>query len=82
MTQNYLSTIPNIIIPPKYIDRSTTLIDHIFTHLPKSKIKNLVTSGNFITDNTDYLANVMIFDIETKTTMSRPYIRLYTEKKG
>ena len=22
----------------------------------------------------------MIFDIETKTTMSRPYIRLYTEK--
>ena len=86
MTQNYLTTmlshnlIPNIIIPSRYTDRSTTLIDHIFTRLPKSKIKNLVTSGNFITDITDHLANFVIFDIETKTTLSRPYIRLYTEK--
>ena len=86
MTQNYLTTmlshnlIPNIIIPSRYTDRSTTLIDHIFTRLPKSKINNLVTSGNFITDITDHLANFVIFDIETKTTLSRPYIRLYTEK--
>ena len=41
MTQNYLSTmlsynlIPNIIIPTRFTDRTCTLIDHIFTRLPK-----------------------------------------------
>ena len=86
ITQNYLTTmlsynlIPNIIIPTRFTDRSTTLIDHIFTRLPKSKINNLVTAGNFITDITDHLANFVIFDIETKPNKSRPFIRLYTER--
>ena len=40
MTQNYLDTmlsnnlVPNIIIPTRFSDKSTTLIDHIFTRLP------------------------------------------------
>ena len=86
MTQNYLSTmlsynlIPNIIIPTRFTDRTCTLIDHIFTRLPKSKINNLVTAGNLITDITDHLANFVIFDIETKLNKPRPFIRLFTEK--
>ena len=85
-TQNYLMTmlsnnlIPNITIPTRFTDRSTTLIDHIFTRLPKSKINNLITAGNFIVDITDHLANFVIYNIEIETTKERPFIRLYTEK--
>ena len=85
-TQNYLTTmlsnnlIPNITIPTRFTDRSTTLIDHIFTRLPKSKINNLITAGNFIIDITDHLSNFVIFNIDIETTKVRPFIRLYTEK--
>ena len=55
-TQNYLDTmltynlIPSIIIPTRFTDLSTTLIDHIFIRLLKSKLNNMITSGNFITN--------------------------------
>ena len=84
-TQNYLDTmlsynlIPSIIIPTRFTDRSTTLIDHIFIRLPKSKINNMVTSGNFITDISDHLCNFSIIDTEIKRTKERPFIRLYNK---
>ena len=72
MTQNYLDNmlsnnlIPNILIPTRFSDNSTTLIDHIFTRLPLSKLNNMVTAGNLITDITDHLSNFVIIDIEIK----------------
>ena len=86
MTQNYLDTmlsnnlIPNILIPTRFSDNSTTLIDHIFTRLPLSKLNNMVTAGNLITDITDHLSNFVIIDIEIKRNKERPFIRLYTKK--
>ena len=86
MTQSYLETmlsnnlIPNILIPTRFSDNSTTLIDHIFTRLPLSIINNMVTAGNLITDITDHLSNFIIIDIEIKRTKERPFIRLYTKK--
>ena len=71
-TQEYLNTmlsynlIPNIIIPTRVTDRSSTLIDHIFVRLPKSHMKNKITSGNFITDISDYFSNFVIIDIGKK----------------
>ena len=85
-TQDYLNTmlsynlIPSIIIPTRVTDRSSTLIDHIFVRLPKSKISNQITSGNFISDITDHFSNFIIVDIELKKTMERPLIRLFTKK--
>ena len=85
MTQNYLDTmlsnnlIPNILIPTRFADNSTTLIDHIFTRLPLSKLNNMVTAGNLITDITDHLSNFVIIDIEIQRTKERPFIRLYTK---
>ena len=84
-TQNYLDTMlsynlfPSIIIPTRFTDRSTTLIDHIFIRLPKSKLNNMITSGNFITDISDHLCNFTIIDTEIKITKERPYIRLYNK---
>ena len=86
MTKNYLDTmlsnnlIPNILIPTRFAEHSTTLIDHIFTRLPLSKINNMVTAGNLITDITDHLSNFVIIDIEIKRTKDRPFIRLYTKR--
>ena len=86
MTQNYLDTMlsnnltPNILIPTRFSDNSTTLIDHIFTRLPLSKLNNMVTAGNLITDITDHLSNFVIIDIEIKRNKERPFIRLYTKK--
>ena len=86
MTKNYLDTmlsnnlIPNILIPTRFAEHSTTLIDHIFTRLPLSKISNMVTAGNLITDITDHLSNFVIIDIEIKRTKDRPFIRLYTKR--
>ena len=71
-TQNYLDTmlsynlIPSIIIPTRFTDRSTTLIDHIFIRLPKLKLNNMITSGNFITDISDHLCNFAIIDTSIK----------------
>ena len=87
MTQNYLDTmlshnlIPSITIPTRFTERSTTLIDHIFIRLPRTKINNLVTSGNLITDISDHLSNFAIIDIDIKLTKERPLIRLYTKQK-
>ena len=84
-TQNYLDTmlthnlIPSIIIPTRFTDRSTTLIDHIFIRLPKSKLKNMITSGNFITDISDHLCNFAIINTEIKRSKERPFIRLYNK---
>merc|ERR1712055_834073 len=61
-------------------ERSSTLIDHIFVRLPKSKISNQITSGNFISDISDHFSNFIIVDIELKKTMERPLIRLFTKK--
>ena len=86
-TQNYLDNmlshnlIPSIIIPTRFTDRSITLIDHIFIWLPKLKMHNMITSGNFITDISDHLSNFAIIDTEIKTTKHRPFVRLYNEKK-
>merc|ERR1712179_118848 len=85
-TQDYLNTmlsynlIPSIIIPTRVTDRSSTLIDHIFVRLPKSKISNQITSGNFISDISDHFSNFIIVDIELKKTMETPLIRLFTKK--
>jgi len=85
-TQDYLNTmlsynlIPSIIIPTRVTDRSSTLIDHIFVRLPKSKINNQMTSGNFISDISDHFSNFIIVDIEVKKTVERPLIRLFTKK--
>ena len=85
-TQDYLNTmlsynlIPSIIIPTRVTDRSSTLIDHIFVRLPKSKVNNQITSGNFISDISDHFSNFIIVDIELKKTMERPLIRLFTKK--
>ena len=85
-TQNYLDNmlshnlIPSIIIPTRFTDRSITLIDHIFIRLPKSKINNMVTSGNFTTDISDHLSNFAIIDIEIKRTKERPFVRLYNKR--
>lgn len=85
-TQNYLDTMltynlsPSIIIPTRFTDRSNTIIDHIFIRLPKSKINNMVTSGNFITDISDHLSNFAIIDTEIKITKDRPFIRVYNKK--
>ena len=85
-TQNYLDTmlsyslIPSIIIPTRFTDRSTTLIDHIFIRLPKSKLNNMITSGNFITDISDHLCNFAIIDTEIKRSKVRPFIRLYNKE--
>ena len=84
-TQNYLDTmltynlIPSIIIPTRFTDRSTTLIDHIFIRLPKSKLNNMITSGNFITDISDHLCNFAIINTEIKRSKERPFIRLYNK---
>ena len=85
-TQNYLTTmlsnnlIPNITIPTRFTDRSATLIDHIFTRIPKSHINNLITAGNFLIDITEYLSNFVIFNMQVESIKDRPFIRLYTEK--
>ena len=87
MTQNYIDTmlshnlIPSITIPTRFTERTTTLIDHIFVRLPQTKINNMVTSGNLITDISDHLSNFSIIDIDIRTTKERPYIRLYNKKK-
>ena len=84
-TQNYLTTmlsnnlIPKITIPTRFTDRSTTLIDHIFARIPKANINNLITTGNFLVDISDHLANFAIFNIEIETIKDRPFIRLYNE---
>ena len=86
-TQEYLNTmlsynlIPNIIIPTRVTDRSSTLIDHIFVRLPKSHMKNKITSGNFITEISDHLSNFVIIDIEVNKPTERPLIRLFTKKR-
>ena len=83
-TQNYLDTmlsynlIPTIIIPTRFTDRSTTLIDHIFIRLPKAKVNNMITAGNFIIDISDHLCNFAIIDTEIKRLKERPFIRLYS----
>ena len=85
-TQTYLDTmlsynlIPFITIPTRFTDRSMTLIDHIFIRLPKSKVNNLVTSGNFMTDISDHLCNFAIIDMEVNKIQDRPFIRLYTKE--
>ena len=85
-TQNYLDNmlshnlIPSIIIPTRFTDRSITLIDHIFIRLPKSKVNNMVTSGNFTTDISDHLSNFAIIDIEIKRSKERPFVRLYNKR--
>ena len=85
-TQDYLNTmlsynlIPSMVIPTRITDKSMTLIDHIFVRLPKSKINNKITSGNFITDISDHLSNFAIIDIEVKRSTERPLIRLFTKK--
>ena len=84
-TQNYLDTmlsynlIPRIIIPTRFTDRTTTLIDHIFIRVPKSKLNNMITSGNFITDISDHLSNFAIIDIEISRSKERPFIRLFNK---
>merc|ERR1711909_113455 len=84
-TQDYLNTmlsynlIPSIIIPTRVTNRSSTLIDHIFLRLPKSKINNQITSGNFISDISDHFGNFIIVDRDEKI-MERPPIRLFTKK--
>merc|ERR1712082_334942 len=52
----------------------------IFVRLPKSKINNQITSGNFISDISDHFSNSITVDIELKKTMERPLIRLFTNK--
>ena len=85
-TQNYLdimlshNLIPNIAIPTRFTDRSATLIDHMFTRLPKSKVNNKITSGNLVTDISDHLFNFTIIDMEVKRTKDRPLIRRYTKE--
>ena len=85
-TQNYLTTmlsnnlIPNITIPTRFTDRSATLIDHIFTRIPKSHINNLITAGFFLIDITDHLSNFVIFNMQVESIKDRPFIRLYRKK--
>ena len=85
-TQNYLDNmlsfnlIPSIIIPTRFTDRSITLIDHIFVRLPKSKINNMITSGNFTTDISDHLSNCTLIDTEIKRSKEIPFVRLYNKQ--
>merc|ERR1712240_221304 len=87
-TQNYVDNmlsynlIPSIIIPTRFTDHSTTLIDHIFIRLPKSKINNMITAGNFTTDISDHFSNFAIIDTEIKRTKYRPFVRLYNKKNN
>ena len=84
-TQDYLNTmlsynlIPSIIIPTRVNDRSCTLIDHIFVRLPKSKINNQITSGNFISDISDHFSNFIIIDIELKK-QQKDHLSNYLQK--
>ena len=87
-TQNYVDTmlsynlIPSIIIPTRFTDHSTTLIDHIFIRLPKSKINNMITAGNFTTDISDHFSNFAIIDTEIKRSKYRPFVRLYNKENN
>ena len=54
--------IPNITIPTRFSTKSMTLIDHIMTRLPKSKIDSTITAGNFICDISDHLPNFTIIN--------------------
>ena len=68
-TQNYLDIMlshnfsPNITIPTRFSNKSMTLIDHIMTRLPKSKINSTIIAGNLISDISDHLPNFSIINI-------------------
>ena len=85
-TQNYLDLmlsfnfIPNITIPTRFSNKSMTLIDHIMTRLPKSKIDSTIIAGNLICDISDHLPNFSIININLPRTNERPLIRVFSKK--
>ena len=59
---------PNITIPTRLSNKSMTLIDHIMTRLPKSKINSTIIAGNLISDISDHLPNFSIININLPRT--------------
>ena len=85
LSQSYLDVmtsnnfIPTITAPTRITENTVTLIDHIFIKLPKSKIKNTISAGNFLCDISDHLPNFTIINIDIKESNKRPFIRLYNK---
>ena len=73
--------IPCVTLPTRVTDHSVSLIDHILVKTPKNLIHNKVSAGNFITDISDHLPNILFIDQVTQKYKDHPLTRLFSPNK-
>ena len=72
--------IPQITLPTRITDNSSTLIDHILLKFNNHTLNEQLISGNIYSDITDHLPNFIFYGNQRKNiTRKRRYIRIHSE---